>query len=396
MNKSAPTDRRTLGMILTGRIQEVGVDRLAAADWERLIAAATAEGLSPFVYWTLLRSGQIKTFPDAARQRLSLAYAVSSLQNERMFRELEVLAHLFEERRIPAVALKGACFALTVYPEIGLRPMGDLDILVPADRLEETVGIAMSRGFSEVLPDASPGLADLLSHHVRLETRGPLPITLEIHDRVVGEKVFTYAVDVDWFWNQTHALDGPSHERFKSLRALTPAAQVLYAAAHAMLQHGGSRAPLRWFHDLHLLIGHYGDRLDWELLLSQAKTFEWGSALAATLSHTRTHFGTAIPRNVRASLLDVSDRHQALVTRLQIDPTTRVREEYDKLIKLNWHGRGRLVLALVAPSPSYMRWRYQLKSSWSLPAQYLMRWWGILTDGVRTLRNSARDLAGRQ
>jgi hypothetical protein len=32
-----------------------------------------------------------------------------------------------------------------------------------------------------------------------------------------------------------------------------------------------------------------------------------------------------------------------------------------------------------------MRWRYQLKVGWLLPAYYLIRWWGIFIDGLRTL-----------
>jgi hypothetical protein len=51
---------------------------------------------------------------------------------------------------------------------------------------------------------------------------------------------------------------------------------------------------------------------------------------------------------------------------------------------LNWYGKFRLVTALAFPTPAYMRWRYQLKSSWLLPAWYLFRWGVILTDAVRT------------
>jgi len=43
---------------------------------------------------------------------------------------------------------------------------------------------------------------------------------------------------VDWFWSQTELLGGASQARFENLRMLSPAAQILYAAAHAMLQHG--------------------------------------------------------------------------------------------------------------------------------------------------------------
>jgi hypothetical protein len=44
-----------------------------------------------------------------------------------------------------------------------------------------------------------------------------------------------------------------------------------------------------------------------------------------------------------------------------------------------------LILALIAPSPAYMRWRYGLHSAWALPAYYLYRWWGIFKDAIQTV-----------
>jgi hypothetical protein len=52
---------------------------------------------------------------------------------------------------------------------------------------------------------------------------------------------------------------------------------------------------------------------------------------------------------------------------------------------LNWYGKVRLVLALLFPSPAYMRWRYRLKKSWALPVYYPFRWWGIAKDAAYTL-----------
>jgi hypothetical protein len=43
------------------------------------------------------------------------------------------------------------------------------------------------------------------------------------------------------------------------------------------------------------------------------------------------------------------------------------------------------MMALIVPSPAYMRWRYQLRTSWAIPVYYGIRWWGILKDGFRSL-----------
>ncbi len=53
------------------------------------------------------------------------------MRNQRNLKELDNLSHMFAQAEIPMVVLKGICFMLTIYPDIGLRPMGDMDILVP-------------------------------------------------------------------------------------------------------------------------------------------------------------------------------------------------------------------------------------------------------------------------
>jgi hypothetical protein len=372
-------DNRTLSRIITNRLTDVNIDMLSDADWDFLTNSAQSEGVAPLVYWAFLKAGKLPSLPQGVQKFLRVSYASTWMQNQNMFKELEILSSLFHQADIPIVVLKGVCFALTIYPDVGLRPMGDMDLLVPASKLADAVEISKSLGFMDVYPEASPGLRDLLNHEICLQKTGAQPITLELHHSLVADKTYSYSVPVDWFWEQTEPLDA------KNLLMLTPAAQMLYAACHIMLQHGGKNAPLRWFYDLDSLIRHYGERMDWELLLVQAKTFEWSSALDAALSQTVAYFDTPIPDYVRVSLSQLTDRHQRLVALKQTQTATHILEERQNLLSLNWYGRFRLILALVIPSPAYMRWRYQLKNSWMLPAYYPFRWWVILKDAVRTV-----------
>jgi hypothetical protein len=112
---------------------------------------------------------------------------------------------LFQQAGITPVLLKGACFALTIYPDIGLRPMGDLDLLVPKAQFAEAVRIARSLGYVDSGPEAAPGLKDLLSHEACL-VKLDGSVVLEIHHSLVADQTFTYSVPVDWFWEQTEPL----------------------------------------------------------------------------------------------------------------------------------------------------------------------------------------------
>jgi hypothetical protein len=386
-----PLDLNALSRLISGEIPDVNWNFPGAAEWEDLIARAQAEGVAPLLYWTISNAGGNTSLPEPLQHSLRSAYAATWSQNQRIFKELEGLMQHFDEADIPAVLLKGACFALTVYPDPGLRPMGDLDLLVPESRLQEAVDIAKILGYESAVPEASPGLGALLNHAICLQKMdGPL-LMVELHSRLLGGEAFTYAVPVDWFWSQVEPFDGDSRGRFGALHMLTPTAQLLYAGAHAALQHGGKNTTLRWYYDIDRLIRLYADRMDWDVLLLQARIFEWSSALDAALSQTQACFATPIPDRVRAGLSEQTDHHKKLVELQQVRPATHVLEEYQKMKALNGYGRLRLLLALIAPSPAYMRWRYQIQSRWSLPAYYLVRWWGIMMDVFRTARSFFRN-----
>ncbi len=361
-------------------------DSFSTVDWEQLIFKAQAQGLAPLIYWVLSRSGNFSTIPESARNSLRAMYSGTWIYNQQILKELGALAGSFKQAKIPLVVLKGACFMLTIYPDIGLRPMGDLDVLVPRSKRSEALQIAKSLGYVDTMPEASPGLNDLLNHHICLQKTGSPSIMLEIHHSLVADQSFRYAVPVDWFWEQTEPLETLFLKASDlDLFMLTPTAQVLFAASHATLQHGGNVTPLRWFYDLDRLIRFYAGHIDWDLLLSRAVIFEWGSALEAALSKTVACFDTPIPEHVLTSLSGNSDRHRQLVGLKQGQPAMHVLQKYQYFLSLNWYGRLRLILALFVPSPAFMRWRYQLKSSWLFPVYYLFRWWQILKGALQII-----------
>lgn len=379
-------DRTLLSQIISERTQALALDSLTPDDWELLMKEAQAEGVGPLLYWALNRSGKLPRLPQVVANCLRAMYFSTRMNNEQILQELAMLTRRFDEAGIPTVALKGVCFALTIYPDLGLRPMVDLDLLIPASKLSAAVQIAKNLGYVEIVPETFAGLRKLLGDEISLKkTSAPFSM-LELHNSLLVDKSFTYAVPVDWFWSQTEPITGMSSTRVVPyLLMLSPTAQVLYACAHAVLKHGGESISLRWLYDLDRLICVYLNRIHWELLLRQAKLFQWSSALDAAFSQTVNLFNTPIPDHVLAEVSRSTDRHRKLIELKQNRPATRVLEEYQQLSARKWYGKLIMMLGLIAPSPAYMRWRYGLKSDWALPGYYLYRWGGILRDAVQTL-----------
>jgi|GEM_PF-632184 len=138
--------------------------RQAAAefqDWGSFLGEATHHRLLPLAYWTFKRY-EIET-PRSVRQIMAGAYlrqkSIARAQNAALLQALCA----FSEQGIEAVVLKGGILAPLLYPEPGLRPMEDLDILVAPARCEQARQILLSLGY--FAPPASSRY-DRLSHHL--------------------------------------------------------------------------------------------------------------------------------------------------------------------------------------------------------------------------------------
>ena len=136
-------------------------------DWRLLAATARREGVAPLLYYALKETEWPANVPPDVQADLRQAYYATTARNLLVYRELSrILAALSASLPLPVVVLKGAALAATLYPSIGLRPMGDLDLLVPKDRLDQAVAAIRALGYVPEGPEIKPGLAQLVSYEV--------------------------------------------------------------------------------------------------------------------------------------------------------------------------------------------------------------------------------------
>ena len=372
-------------------------------DWESLPAIAQAEGVAPLMYWKLRDYGWPAGTPDAAHTSLAQAYYSTVARNMLLCRELGRVLDVLGGIGIPAIVLKGAALAATLYPNIGLRPMGDLDLLVPRSRMEKAVQAARSFGYREIHPELVPGITRVIGYHVYLQGGLQAHVAVELHWSLMGGDNDWRSPPMEWFWEQTELISsdvGGEQGGIEGSHTLTPTAHLLYLTAHLMLHHGESQAQLLWFYDIHLLINRWGERLNWDELLARSEEFRWVAALYAALQGARLRFGTALPPGILDILADVRDPRSRRFVELNADSSqTSAARTWNKLMALSWPARLRLALALVFPSPAHLRWRYSARSGlW--PLYYPRRWTELIGDafaillqrlcGVRVTNRTAR------
>ncbi|MCD6291042.1 MAG: nucleotidyltransferase family protein [Anaerolineae bacterium] len=366
------------------------------ADWDWVVEDPDLRSLLPLIHYAF--PDDALPLSDAARQRCAQAYYHTASRNTLIYQELSrVLDILGASPPIPVILIKGSALALTLYPNIGLRPMSDVDMLVPEDRLDEAVERLQASGYTRPVPEMVPGLNRLVGHHVGLTSSGKAPLYVEVHWTLVAGRHGRYTPSMEWFWSHTEPVSmgdatkprtGPSLP--DSPLTLSPTAHLPYLAAHLMLQHGEARSQTLWFYDIDLMIRRWGGRIDWDDLLQHAQEFRWAAALHAALRGVRERFGTPLPERVLDRLDVMSDEESARLVRRKATPwRTRLPGVLNTMAAMSWTLRLRLIAAHVLPSPTYMRWRYKPQPTWLWPLTYPYRWLDILRDGVSTALDRA-------
>ncbi|WP_435199600.1 nucleotidyltransferase domain-containing protein [Qipengyuania sp. 902] len=129
-----------------------------------------------------LRGGE-RIIPNSIRRGWAGSFRTSTLAALAKRAELARIARDLAEADIPMVALKGAWLAWTAYPEPGMRPLRDLDILVPQDRALEARTRLLALGYEQCEETALPleewtarfkhlpALASREGHVVEIHTR---------------------------------------------------------------------------------------------------------------------------------------------------------------------------------------------------------------------------------
>ncbi len=162
---------------------KVGIDvDITGIIWqESLINLGIEHGVGAWCYYRIKNSKQENIVPENMLQPWKRMYLQTSLLNQQKFKVYCIVQRLFKEAGIPLLALKGFVLAFTVYPDEGVRPMGDIDVLVPEGDAMRGLDILLAAGAKQCYEPRS-FLHEQVHAHVRaVKFYG---VIVEIHQRL--------------------------------------------------------------------------------------------------------------------------------------------------------------------------------------------------------------------
>ena len=226
---------------------------LEQVDWVKLIDTGTQHYVLPLLYWTLNRDYS-EHVPVPVLWFLKNCFLENVDAANALANEMVAIVNTLKIEGIDAVPFKGPALSVTVYGNIALRQIGDLDILIrKRDRLLAR-RVLESRSYRLKTPiDDGGAPKEIGKFEYQFEQTGG--ITAELRWRVT-QRQFASSLDLDFIWNRCE----PTILAGAEVPGIAPEDLLLILCVHGA-KHCWSR--LMWICDVAELIRAF-PQLDWK------------------------------------------------------------------------------------------------------------------------------------
>jgi len=305
--------------------------------------------LLALVYKNLLARGA----DEPLLPRLKGIYRYWWCSNQKLFYRAAGVIRGLEEAGIPTLALKGSAASVAYYRDSGVRPMADIDLLVPYSRAAAAVQALVRIGWKS----ARPRVPDLIRYQHSVRMIHETGEALDLHWHVLAECVHH---DADQgFWRRAV----PIRILDVSTRALGPADSLLHAVVHGM--RWNAEPTIRWVADAMAILHASGDAIDWEALEREARMQRVVLRLRLGLDYLKRRMDAPIPDRVLARLGSTPpagiEHMEYRVLALGADGRRKVRPGHVLLLTVQYlrFMAGKNLGQKLAETPAY--WRYRLR-----------------------------------
>lgn len=229
-----------------------------------------------------------------------------------MLNGLEAVLRVLDRIGVVPVALKGAASLLTdLYPDPGIRILGDLDLLVPQVALGQAAQELREAGFDPAEPPRR--WFPIETHQLPIQHHKRTGVGVELHRSVVSSEfrrlLGTPAVFEAACWRD-----------FRRLAVLVPSPtdRVLHNIVHTQLADGNYKrgsVALRQILELALLSSRYEAQIDWTVIRARFAAAGRLPLLRDTMGIVAGLFGVPVPSAVSEPASDPLIRLREAVER---------------------------------------------------------------------------------
>ncbi len=351
--------------------------------WDELVEEADRQGVAGVLYFALRRASDIAVPPEtlAALERL---YKRHHLDNWLRGENVTQLIAELEAAQIPVMVLKGAALASLVYPDIGLRPFIDVDLLLRPQDQARAQELVQARGADQA--EAAEGFGEIFNGQTAYLLPTAPPVRVDLHWQLFIYNYYARRIPDEWWWQHTM----PFILAGTRTQTLDPLAQMIYLTAHAALHHRRER--LIWSYDLAQLVEKYSSELRWDELVRRSQEFGLSAAVRTGLERAVALWDAPVPSPVLTALANTRrDLRSRLVYRLATAPHWEARTLLDGASPGRPQTKVAFWLHHLFPPRAYMYRRYKLTRDRQLLWYYPGRVGAVAFKFFRSLWSTAQN-----
>jgi len=239
------------------------------------------------------RKFPVGLIPAGFTNNLRTAYRNHATLNASLFFDVLKVLKSLADQQLPVIALKGLALAKSIYGDIALRPMSDIDLLLKEKDLVSAGRILLGLGYQQSFPDWESSVKAY--HHLPPFTNKNGAM-IELHWNIVTPDS-PIKVDLDGLWERARFIKVDDVE----VLAFSPEDLFLHLCVHAgfHLQTGLDLIP---FCDLAGLIKTSAVKIDWQMVVDRAALWGGQKCVYLMLLLVRELLAVALPDELMTDL----------------------------------------------------------------------------------------------
>jgi hypothetical protein len=249
----------------------------------------------PLLYRNLVRYEQ----EEELRSRLRGMYRWSWHRNQLLVADVAQALGVLRRARVETLLMKGVPLALRYYDDLGVRVMGDADVVVRTADVPRALAALESAGWE---PERRV-TEDVLWSLAGINVRSPHGRIVDLNWHILPDS-YDAALD-DAFWRGSDEIEVGA----ETTRSLAPADHLLLVIAHGLSWSANS--PLHWAADATVLLRR-DPAFDWERLVDLAERSRRAPELRAGLEFVIRVLDARVPARAleRIGQLRIGIRHR--------------------------------------------------------------------------------------
>ena len=266
----------------------------AGLDWDYILKKSQREDVSALIYHHLNKSRVSCYIPRHILGHLEGVYYGNSTRNTVILEEAKEILGALNREDVRTIVLKGIFLAESIYKNIALRPMTDIDILIKkkdlakADEVLNSSGYISPPNYRDFLENSSLTPINTLTYKGGNSINFPVHLHWHLINATWPLDFLVSKMDMEriWSWAEPAKVGGID------TLTLAPHHLLIYLAQHSFT-HSFDRSVL--LSDILEILRCYEDRLNWDLVIEDAERFGLSRVLYYSLSFASKVLNFEIP-----------------------------------------------------------------------------------------------------